>query len=194
MGPDPDELAEMYRTPHSCASCEDDLFLTDELVLVQVVYPNFVGTHVECYDIDNGQGGFVHEPYFLHLDCWESLMEELDELTEDTPPILDPLSIYDCSHCKSGIRAWETSCLVTPGELRYSPRVPNGVHTIHFDNCLGEPQLMCISCILRMNEEVFEMWEVFSHNGECSEGSHRRCWRGNECHDLECPCPKEQAC
>ncbi|GAF95522.1 unnamed protein product [marine sediment metagenome] len=194
MGPDPAELEDLYSTPHGCASCEDQLFLTDELVLVQVVYTNALPDRIECYDIDNGEGGFTYEPYFVHLDCWENFMEELDELTEHTPPTPDLLSIYDCSQCKSGIRAWETSCLVTPGELRRSPRAPEGVQGIHFDNCLGEPQLICISCITRMNDEVFEMWEDFSHNGECSEGSHIRCWRGNACHDNGCPCPKEQAC
>ncbi len=194
MGPDPDELEEMYITPHACAYCDDWLYITDELILVQVVYTNFLEDHIECYDIDDGQGGFVYDPWFYHLDCWESVMEELDALTEGQPPVVDPLGHYDCSQCGSGIRAWETSCLVTPGELRRSPRAPNGVPGIHFDNCLGDPQLLCISCSLQLNDEVFEMWDVFSHNGECSEGTHRRCWRDNNCHDIGCPCPKEQAC
>ena len=193
MGTDPDGVEIPYMTEHCCASCEDQLFLTDEVVLLQVVYANFTGTQIECYDIDDGVGGFIYEPYFLHIDCWEELIEGLGELTEDCPPLLDPMSIFDCSHCKSGIRSWESSCLVTPGELRRSPRSPTGVQNVHFDACLGEPKLLCISCIAQMTEEVVEMWDDLSHHGECPEGTHRRCWRGNECHDLECPCPRLDA-
>lgn len=201
MEPDP-ALRGVYRTEHNCAYCDERIYVCDEVILVQIVYPNFVVDHIELYDIDNGCGGFEYEPWFFHLDCWESVMEELDELTEDAPPMLDPLSIFDCSHCKSGIRPWESSCLVTPGEFHRSPRAPNGVQDIHFEACLGEPQLLCTACIAMINDELFEMWEDFSHNGECTQGAYRRCWRGNCCEGveypdleypgLECPYYKEQ--
>jgi len=184
MGPDPDELEELLQTPHICASCEEQLFTTDELVLIQAVYPNVVDGEVQFYQLDDGFGHFEYEPMFLHLDCWEELAEELYELMEDAPPMLDVLSLFECTVCKSGIRPWETSCLVTPGELRHSPRSPTGNPMFYFDPCLGDATLLCASCTVRLNEEVFEMWENFSHNGECPEGTHKRCWRWGECSEV----------
>lgn len=187
MGPDPAELEDYFRTGHTCASedCDGELFIHDELVLIQVVYPNLVDGRIECYDIDDGTGEFVYEPCFLHMDCWLEFLSSLDMLLEDSPPILDPLTICDCTQCKSGIRAWETSCLITPGEFERSSRSPNGYQDFHFaPSRQSPPMILCASCTARLNEEIFEMWEQFSHNGECPEGTHKRCWRTGECQEM----------
>ena len=188
-----EDLSAYFETPHICASCEAGLLTTDEVILIEVVYPVKVGNRIECYRVDDGEGGFEYDPIFVHLDCWEEFEETMGEILEDVPPTPDEYSIFECSICKSGIRSWETSCLISPGELRRSLRSPNGMPDLEFVQCLGVPKMLCASCTRRLNGEVFEMWEGgFSHNEECEEGTHIRCWRNGECHDVGSVCPKER--
>jgi hypothetical protein len=178
-------ISEVIKTGHICHGCDEELCLTDEVALLQVVYPFCPNGHVETCAVDNGAGSFRFAPRFMHLECWEELEEDLTEKLEDVPPMLDHYGICDCSVCASDIRAWESSGLLTFGELRQSRRRPNGEPTIHFDECgLGEPKILCVGCIMALEEEVLQMWEDFSHNGECPEGTHARCWRTGECSEV----------
>lgn len=177
------DVEKAIQTEHICHGCDEAICLTDEVVLLQVVYPYLPNGHVETCVVDDGNGNFRFPPRFMHLDCWEELEEELMEHLEDVPPMLDPYGICDCSFCGSDIRAWETSGLLTFGELRRSRKCPDGPHSgIHFEECgVGEPKIMCVGCVMALEEEVAQMWEDFSHNGECPEGTHARCWRTGEC-------------
>ncbi len=163
-----------------CAGCEADIELTEEAILLQVIYPFVGASGLEACAIESVTGEHLYSPYFFHIDCWEEYQEELNELLT-ARPLTEEGSHMECSLCESTIRQWEVTGSLSFGELHYSRREPDSVPTICFDDC-GVPQkLVCLSCLSRLNDEVLECWKNLSHCGECAEGTHQRCWRYGGC-------------
>lgn len=173
---------------HICADCGEELHLTDEVVLVQAIYVAY-NEHGQPapFILYAEDGGYLYEPQFLHLPCWESLWENFWE--HDGPdPHHDPeeqLQVAECYGCTSPIRAHELSAQLNLGELRCSKRAPNCDPTVHFepnnvkDNFFHE--LICIECLLEFNGDVFEMWDSLEVPGVCNQGVRDRCWRYGQC-------------
>lgn len=177
----------IWESAHVCAHCGEDIHVTDEIFLLQVVYAGYDEQgNFNHFILQNSEGDYIHEPQFFHLGCWEDLWEDFELLIEDMPPLMDPephLQIAECYGCKSSVRAYETAGLLSFGELRRSRRSPDGDSTIYFDPCNNnnKSELICIACLFRLNDELFEMWDDLGHNGVCEEGLHERCWRNGTC-------------
>ena len=170
-------------TDNVCADCSKSICLLEEAVLIQVVYPSSRTGQVELHPVLSETGGYLYEPYLFHQNCWFNVIDQLREERRDIPPIpdLQGLSICKCFDCKSDVREGEVSGVAIWGDLRRSPRSPNGMNAIYFQ-ATKAPHLMCISCMLCINDGVIELWENgISQNDECSDGTHGRCWRDNGC-------------
>jgi len=170
-------------TGHICADCGEGLTYTQEVWSVQVVQPqNFGGKTFfhTIIDEDDPSGDFLFEPYFFCFGCWENLYEAIKEEHDDTPPFLDADSKFECVCCGSGIREWEYAGTFTLGELLVSKRAPNGVRGPHFESN-GKPELLCLYCLVLINEGHIEMWDGLSQFGECNDCIQIRCWREAAC-------------
>lgn len=171
-------------TEHVCAYCDKGIELLDEILLLQVVYPTANGGGGdEFLIIENNQGDFAYTPYYFHMHCWEEIAADVDahNAEEEVDPMFNGRGHWECDSCTSNILPWETSGLLDEGELRRSQRQPNGKPTIHFHRTTEQRRLYCAVCLLYINESLIEMWTPFNHNGECAEGTARRCWRNGGC-------------
>ena len=92
-----------------------------------------------------------------------------------------------CKLCHSGLRLNEPTALVSHGELRASHRSPDGSSGPTFHTHPNGREVLCLSCIRALNDEVMEMWEHISYSGECPSCTHERIWRaGGVCqHEYE---------
>lgn len=170
-----------FTTDHVCAYCEANLDLLEEVLLLQVVYPNRVNGHDEFYDLENDAGtSYEYTPYYFHMECWEEIGADLDTHNEEVAALAHEYGIHECDSCTSDILAWELTGLLTEGEFRTSQRAPNGEPTTYFHSNT-KPRCYCAACLLHVNNEILEMWENFSHNGECQDGTLLRCWRSGMC-------------
>lgn len=171
---------------HACAFCSEDIHSVEELQMLQVVYPNLPNGKVEYYDIESDSGGYQYQPRFFHLQCWEEVEEQLNEILEEYDPFADETGICECCICGAGILAWETTGLLSFGELRRAQRMPNGESTFYFDECNVDPRVICIACLWTINHELVKLWDEVNHNGECEEGTLYRCWRDSNCRNGCC--------
>lgn len=172
-------MAQDVETNFCCPDCGERLALTEEVVLVRVVYYMMENGVEKYYDVE-ADGDFKYEPYYFHLGHWEDAVDELG-VDDDTPVLTSKSSVRDCDVCGSGIDNKEMVCLLTPGELRLSQRSPGNAPSFYFAG-IAKPKVMCLSCALRLNENVIELWsEGVTYQGECSDGVHRRCWKNGRC-------------
>ena len=179
----------MFQSGHICADCAKDILLTDDTVLISVVVPRLEGYRLLYPAFENAQGQFAYEPHFFHHRCWEALQESLrEELDEyDCLTVADPYGVCQCGLCHSDIRAGEPAGMKSLGELRSSPRCPNGKTTFIFDTCNHLPEFWCLSCMRTLNESIITLWdEGIAYAGECSICTHERNWRtGGICNHSE---------
>ncbi len=185
-----EDLTKMFYAGHRCALCSKRIMLTDSVAQLEVVYPA-VGPNgiLAGYAIEGDDGGYEYDPYHFHLECWDELHQQFFEEDNDAPPVYDParLGIVECLFCSSDIRAWETSGMVSYGEIRRSQRSPNDQPTTYFELLDPERCFICLPCLWTVNKERLDMWTKVTHVGECEEGMHMRCWRlgagscGNAC-------------
>lgn len=176
-------------TDECCASCGDRLHYTEEVTQMTICRAYTTGSEVVITPYLDEEGGFLYEPHFLEFDCWESLVEDLREALEDSPPVQHYAEILKCSYCKGSICEWELFATAYVGELWVSKRSPSGVPTSTFET-MSSPYLSCLSCLLIQSYEL-DLWdEHLSQIGECEECSHARCWRpGPSGRTPACPCP-----
>jgi hypothetical protein len=184
------EYLELYPTGHVCADCGDQIKYAEEGWLLQIVQPqrlNGVTYLHNVIDENDPDGDFLYDPYFFCFECMETLLSDLRDEIADEPPVKDlpGHSGFECFCCSSEIRKWEYTGSLSLGEFRVSKRAPNGVRGPHFvPNC--EPELVCIYCLVLLNEGWIDMWENLSHTGECNDCIQLRCWRyGGSC---SCAC------
>ncbi len=176
----------IYGTGHECADCSEELLVTDEVVLVQIVLPALDQQGRVSYPpFLNPQGEYAYDTFFFHQSCWMGNEETLRESLEDEglEPVGDQYSFCGCTICQSGIRLNEPSLLVQPGEMQSSQRSPNNERALTFVSYTGQTELWCLSCTRAVNDEVIEMWDSISYQGECVGCTHDRNWRiGEMCH------------
>lgn len=184
-----EDLCFVYHAGHQCAECHEELLVTDELVLLQIVIPQLNEMQQLVYPpFETAEGNYAYEPYFFHSMCWDTIEERLHALLEEEncETIHDQYSFRVCNSCKSGLRLLEPVALVSAGEFQASKRSPNGERTVCF--IPYEPtRFYCLSCIRAVNDEFLEMWDHISYQGECVQCTYQRIWRdGMVCtHDPE---------
>lgn len=180
------------KTEQTCPSCGEEIVFTEEVVLLQVVQPRIINGEVYLLEILGDEGDFVYAPYFFQFGCWENVQEELEEEIEDVPPIEDVLSQFSCRFCRSGIRELEQCGALSFGELHISKRSPNGQRGEEMIEA-GTPDLVCLYCLLLINEGILELWDADSggvtQGGECGDCLQARCFR---LPDGTCPCTCHQ--
>jgi len=177
-----------YETEHNCAGseCGATLFLTEDIVLVQIVLPQHTGD-LKAEPFQNALGRFAYAPSFLHEHCWQECNEGLHDSLQDldVQPVEDPQAVLLCEACGSGIRLNEPTCQVSLGLLETSKRCPDGRDTVVFYST--ETQFLCLSCARTINEEVLELWpDGLSYANECPQCTYARVWRTGQ----TCPHPR----
>lgn len=174
----------LWKSGQNCADCGNDLHVTDDVYLIQVVYGGYDEQGNFNHFILQHNGDYQFEPQFFHTSCWEELWEDFASLLEDQPPLIEPspqLQIAECIGCASSIRANETSGLLSLGALHRSSRSPDGSSTACFAPRQETPDMICLACLYHFNKELFEMWDELLNSGVCEEGLNERCWRNGTC-------------
>lgn len=191
MGPNLSLNEEPAETDIICADCEDPISCGDEIVLVQIVQPKLAGGALLYYpviDENDVEGDFLFEPYVYCFSCWDDHYWDLKREAEDVPPVQDLHAVVECACCGSGVREWEYAATFTVGELSLSAREPNNVRGPHFVPN-GKPEVICLYCMIVLNDNYITMWEALSQFGECTDCTHTRCWRYE--HQCGCSCHEE---
>lgn len=149
---------EQFYAGRACDLCGEEFYFTDEVFLLEVAEAaeeNGVFFHDH---MTNEEGEYLYVPYVMHLVCWEEVLEEVDEIIADQPVVETDEFIEKCSRCRSGIGNFDPFIASTFGELRMSPRQPNGEPTAMFTK-LSTMTPVCIPCITHVIEDYFEEWE-----------------------------------
>lgn len=184
---------------HTCSACNENIHLTEEIYMLKVVVPS-ITDKIQYSDIVAEDGDFLYEPLFFCYNCWEELIETIKEWVEDSPPVDDAHSIFNCSICNSGIRQGEVMSVSAFGEMHITRRSPDGITgTRTFEICDDDPTKVCIHCLRMIDEDSVDLWNGgVSQLNECREGTAVRCWRygcpvqGYQCSfDFECEVKKE---
>lgn len=174
----------IWESGHICSDCGEELHLTDEVCLIQAIYVGYdEHGQLNHFILNSEDGGYLHEPQFLHEMCWQAMWEDFWNEHGCRDPHVDPephLQVAKCHGCSAGIRVHELSALLSTGELRCSKRLPDGDNTLYFDACGTPPEVICADCLVRFNEDIFEMWENIN-TGTCDQGIMDRCWRYGVC-------------
>jgi hypothetical protein len=185
---DGDDSPVWSRTEEVCASCGEAICFTDEVYLVQMAQGQQVpNIGPEIYIVLDDEGDFLYSPHFIHLECWEDITDEVLETVRDMPPETCNDGVLDCCLCASDILAWEFFVTATLGEMEVSDRQPDGEGATKF-RANGNPDIYCLACIVRVNEEELELWNELTQAGECSSCIQERCWRYSRC---DCRCHEE---
>lgn len=173
------EYLELQPTGHICGDCGKELKYTEECWLLQIAQPQRIDSktvyHVVIDELD-ASGDFLFDPYFFCFNCFENLYEGHKSEIEDEPPVKDEESPFECVCCGSGIREWEYAGTFSVGEFHPSKRAPNGVRGPHFTPTC-EPELICLYCLVLINEGFIAMWDELTQFGECDDCIQLRCWR-----------------
>ena len=183
-------LTPNYKTDKVCPECGEELMLTEAIVLLQIVIPQLNEMSQVVYTPFEGpNGSYAYEPYFFHPGCWKLNEEALDEMLAeyDCHAVQDDYSFMTCKLCFSGLRLGEPLAMVLHGELHANRRSPDGIHLPTFAPYTNKRELLCLSCIRTLNDEIIELWDHISYNGECPSCTYDRAWRtGEECrHDYQ---------
>lgn len=170
-----------YNSGKHCAECGNELLLTESAALIQIVLPQLTEARQVIYlPFEGADGGFAYEPYFFHAECWAANEEALDNLLSeyDCHAVHDDYSFMTCKLCHSGLRLNEPAAMVSHGEIRASRRSPDGGGTgATFHTHPNGVEILCLSCIRSLNDEIMEMWDHISYSGECPSCTYDRIWR-----------------
>lgn len=179
-----EEFSVTTPTGHICADCGEELKYNEEVWLLQVMHLQLMGTppprqfaYYPVIDEHDARGDFLYEPYFFCFDCWELTYGEHKKEMADEPPVIDDLAVIECTCCGSGIREFEYAGVVTLGEPHPSKRAPNFVRGPYFEP-IREPDVLCLYCLMVINNSLIKLWDDISQNGECDDCLQMRCWRG----------------
>ena len=184
------------RCDERCSYDDEHLHYTEEVVHFRISRALHTGSEVLVLDfvVEEGEeeGDYVYPPHWFEFSCWEDLVEELNEMVDDAPPIRHEESLLNCDYCGSGICEGEIFGAGYLGEIHVSPRMPDNVATQAFVESSPDPFIMCLGCLLLVNDHTIELWEPEDLNqvGECQECTHARCWRWEAC---SCLCHQEQS-
>jgi hypothetical protein len=173
-----------------CAHCGAELMLAEEIFLLRVVQAEQTTNGVQHVDLLNDAGDYMYAPAFYCFDCGEEVLEDLRELQEDAPPVVDDAGVIECDACRSDVLLNETVAILQFGELHWSERAPNGEPTTKFVDMQNDYHI-CIGCLKHMEDGRDEpLWDVPLEPKPglqvCLDGLYERCWRhGNcDCHKM----------
>ena len=164
----------------ACAYDGDVIEYTDGVIVMLVIKPYIVEGQLLFFDVKTeDEDDYLYEPSFFHAKNWEEIDEQLRTYIGDRPALLHDNAILNCTYCKSGILQGETTGVATFGEIQRSQRNPDlKTYGNHFENLDRNPAILCVSCLMELNDEVQEIWpDGVCHDEECPEGTYVRCWR-----------------
>lgn len=177
-GYEPDEEDRDDSDCHVCAHCLDAIPQDGGAVLVMLCLPHFADEVHYFPLLDDETGEPEVEPLFFHLDCWDEVLENIEELTEDEPPVEEPDSMLTCDCCQSSIRMGERVATISTGEFEKSQRLGG---LLFIENEVA-PDVMCLPCASRMADAAeIDPWTHINQNGECYTCMRARCWRKYRC-------------
>lgn len=189
----------MAVTGHICTKCGEAIEAAQETYLATVCYvvhtqldrAAVVGEGLEEFDVLTDDGTeLAYEPLFFCLGCWDEISSDLNEIVEDEPPVETEDDVLRCSFCQSGILQFEHFCRIQLGELHLKPQMPHRELNYRFTRtCFttANTPAMCLSCMTYVTEQILEIWEDVTQDGECADCAHARCWRDEHC-SIECEC------
>jgi len=188
-----DEEQDWARSNLACSAsfCTDHISYGEEvaMIAIETAAPTPEGS-VEFNSILADDGDYLYEPCFMCGCCWQSVLEDLQDLFRDRPPVADAYEIVKCAVCDSSIRAGEIFGRVTLGEVSVSQRTPDGEGTSTFSPYSNKiPIVICASCMNVLNTDISELWgERVQQYNECEEGTSLRCWRHGCSADVDHHC------
>lgn len=153
-----EEVPIAFQSRQECHGCHERLTYTDEVFQLEVVEAVRENGQVEYQALMVDDGDFQFSPLLLHLECWESVLEQINELRQDEPPVESLAGILVCESCRSTIGSFEPFTSATFGEIQVSQRCPSGQPAEKI--CYLAPrQAICLACMAYVIEEFFEEWE-----------------------------------
>lgn len=180
---DPELVKSIFGTGIECARSGDEICLTEEVYILQVVTLHQDQTgQIHFKAVENpDDNDYLYEPRFFDWIKWENTVDDVKALKEDERvPILNDsvYGIYKCDYCCSHIVEGDFTGMAAHGEIRNSKRTPNKEGTHVWAQLDTKPQFFCISCLKLINDEVTTLWDQgVDQQGECDQGTHYRCWR-----------------
>lgn len=155
---DDDVLNNVFETERMCPCCQEYIVYTDEVFILEVIEAAQDGGSILTQPLLDVDGDYEFEPYILHLMCWEEVLEQIREATQDQPPVECANGILLCSCCKSTIAAFEPFISARLAEIHVSRRCPSGNPTDTIET-YGSLDPVCLACIVFVFEDHFEDWD-----------------------------------
>lgn len=154
---DEEDLERWGGSKRHCDSCNEVISYLDEVYLLQICTAQVTDEGLTCLPLE-GDDGFSFVVYLLHLDCWDRIHSEVQELVQDVPPLdaKDPILI--CTICESLIGEREAFISATFAELHVSQRQPSGHVTDKIERLSG-PDPVCLECMAHSILDHFPDWE-----------------------------------
>lgn len=154
-----DEAPPWYRqTGRECDCCGEGLLYCDEVFVLEVMEAAKEGDQVFFDILHDDDGDYLYRPYMMHLECWEEVLEAIDEAVADQPPMEAEDAIMECSRCESTIGNFEPFVASTFGEINVSDRRPSGQNSAVFTR-MGHITPVCTLCIRHVVEDHLDEWE-----------------------------------
>lgn len=168
-----------------CAQCENELEMVEEVFLLRLVQSQVIQGALHHNDILAPDNNYKYAPAFFCFDCWEELVEEIRGHQDDSPPVVDQAGIILCDICESDVLPGELVGLAQFGEIHWSDRAPNGLHSPVFVD-MNDEKHICVGCLQLMQEERNDLiWpdelEPVPGFDVCEDGLFARCWRHGNC-------------
>lgn len=155
---DEEERRLIYQSSHMCPCCQEYITYTDEVFLVEISEAARDGNQIVSQALIGEDGDFVFEPYVLHFMCWEELLEQMREITQDQPPVEAEDGILTCHCCGSTIGNFEPFMRSYVAEVHVAKRAPNGENTDTIAT-FNTMYPICLPCVVHVFEDNFPDWE-----------------------------------
>lgn len=141
-----------------CDCCGEGLPYCEEVFVLEVMEAAGEGGQIFHDVLLDEDGDHRYRPYMMHLQCWEAVLEHIDEATADQPPMEAEGGILKCSRCASTIGNFEPFVGATFGEISVSERSPSGLPSAAFTP-MGRLTPVCLSCIVHVIDDHLDDWE-----------------------------------
>lgn len=155
---DKDEIPPHRHTGRECDCCGEGLLYADEVFVLTIAEAAEENGQVFQDFLRDEDGDYRYQPYMMHLECWEEVLDYIDDATADQPPMEAEDGIMKCSRCTSTIGNFEPFVAATFGEISVSERSPNGLPSATFE-ALNNVTPVCLACIVHVIDDHFDEWE-----------------------------------
>jgi hypothetical protein len=147
----------LNQSPLVCECCQEHICYTDEVFMLEVKSAKPIGEEMEPI---TEKGEYVFPPQVLHLECWESVKEDITDAIQDVPTTAyvceDPVMMCNC--CERLINREDPVTLATFGELHVSQRNPNSMGATTVFAPMNGPQIICMECMVHVINDQFVDW------------------------------------